>query len=317
MANGFDMQRWLDCVSLAESLTPRELRVLLRLSRYADWSTGNSIRPSMARIAAETGITKRHLIGAKGVPATLVDKGWLVRVREATQNDPAHYRLAVGACRPTFEVTKTVTSGEVTETVTSPESEVTDLVTSEVTKTVTSEVTDLVTSEVTKTVTLSTQDLLKTYSRPTQGTLATEAEDEAVIEAEVIEEAEKAAEDQIETATRLAKHLEARIRENGSTATYTPRWRKAITGLLDRDVKPSTIEYVIDFAVTDEFWSGQISDARSFAKHYDKVAVKAQAAWRRQQQRHRPAWQRHNDDQMARWIAEYGLPSENSRELGT
>lgn len=308
MADGFDMQRWLDCVSLADSLTPRELRVLLRMSRYADYRTGNSIRPSAARVATETGIARRHLMGAGGAISALVEKGWLVRVREATKSAPAHYRLSTGTFRTGFEVNETVTSNEVTVLVTSPESEVTETVTSEVTDLVTSEVTKTVTSEVTKTVTQSTQEQPKNNPENNSLPHAPAAEDEDVIDAEVIDEAEKAAEDAIEIATRLAKHLEARIRANGSTATYTPHWRKAIVSILARPtVRPSTVEYVIDFAATDEWWSGRIYDAASFAKHYDQLAVKAQTEWRRQQAK-RPAWQRSNDEQMAGWIAEHGVP---------
>ena len=287
----FDMQHWLDCVSLADSLTHRELRVLLRMSRYADYSTGNSIWPSAARLADETGIARRHLVGAKGAIATLVEKGWLVRVKEATKRTPAHYRLAIGGHSIATEVTESVTSGEVTKTVTSDDSEVTKTVT----------------SEVTKSVTLSTQDQPKTNPMNNSGRAAPEREGDAdVIDAEIIEEASKTADDEIATATRLAKHLEARIRGNGSTATYTPHWRKAIVGLLARGVRPPTIEYVIDFATADDFWSGAVFDSASFAKHYDQIAVRAQAAWRRNQPR--------VDDQIARWVAEHNV-TDDTKEL--
>ena len=96
----FAMQEWLDAFAGADDLKFREMRVLLALQRYATWSTGGSIRPGHAALAALSGVSVGNLKGRDGVIQSLVDKGWLAKVREASPaGRPAEYRLAFGSHR--------------------------------------------------------------------------------------------------------------------------------------------------------------------------------------------------------------------------
>ena len=111
----FNSREWLDALAGAVDLTLRETRVLLAMSRYANWETGRGCRPSVKTIAEWTGIDIRRLKGADGAVESLVRKGWLVRVADAAQHRPAEYRLSVGCARPRPEVAGLATSEDCTE----------------------------------------------------------------------------------------------------------------------------------------------------------------------------------------------------------
>ena len=120
----FNSREWLDALAGAVDLTLRETRVLLAMSRYANWETGRGCRPSVKTISEWTGIDIRRLKGADGAVESLVRKGWLVRVADAAQHRPAEYRLSVGCARPRPEVAGLATPDSAPEVaeVTTPES---------------------------------------------------------------------------------------------------------------------------------------------------------------------------------------------------
>lgn len=307
----FDYSAWLNAASLADDLTHREFRVLIRLSRYADYKTGGNVRPSITRLSEDVGIFPRHLSGADGVLGSLVAKGWLVKVREHTRRDPAWYRLAYGSHRES-EVTATVTPEpirEVTATVTPAEPEVT--------ATVRSEVTPTVRSEVTATVTQSTQDLPKTTSkniaRPPHATLD-------IVDAEIVPDP-PATHDQVQAliarteatldeAGRLAALLARRLRSNGVPGAAADRkWATAITEILNRGATPAQVEHVINWATAHPFWSGRITDAKALAFHYDAAVSQASAALRQQANGNgggrAPRWQEERNSRHALWAEKY------------
>lgn len=99
-----DPRLWRYLFARATGLTLRETRVLLFMSCEAEWEVDGTWRRrevclGNARIADETGTTIRGLSGSDGVIASVIEKGWLTRVRPHTARHPVHYRLLVGAYR--------------------------------------------------------------------------------------------------------------------------------------------------------------------------------------------------------------------------
>ena len=100
----FDMTSWRRAFALAKGLTFPETRVLLALSCYAHYRTGEEIRPSMATLAEDSNVAVNKIKGSAGVVASLAAKGWIEQVHPATGRRPAEYRLTFGATRRSHEV---------------------------------------------------------------------------------------------------------------------------------------------------------------------------------------------------------------------
>ncbi|MFM9261842.1 hypothetical protein ACKAMS_24710 [Rhodococcus sp. 5A-K4] len=77
----------------------------------------------------------------------------------------------------------------------------------------------------------------------------------------------------------LCERLQQRITETGSkTPTITAKWRTEARLLLDRDKRDlGKALALIDWALADDFWRGNIASMPTFRKQYDRLRIKANA----------------------------------------
>jgi hypothetical protein len=78
----------------------------------------------------------------------------------------------------------------------------------------------------------------------------------------------------------LCKHLQDRVRANGSkgpTAAEAEGWRRAARLMLDKDGRSLTEAHtLIDWCQDDDFWRGNVLSMPKFRKQYDQLRLKAQ-----------------------------------------
>ena len=283
----FDMQHWLWAVVHATGLTKQELVILLCYQRYSNSDTGANAFPSTETLARTTGIHVSDLRGSKGAVQKLVNKGWLVRTREASFGRPAVYRLGYGDHRPIVRGNESPSVGE------SP-------MKGERLHRENASVGETPTSSVGESPTRSTQDLLSDRLNDRR------AEPEPIVQGVIVlDEGDEV--DPDAEARELAEHLADVIGGYASQRpTPTRKWIAAFTDLMSRDnITRRQVEYVIDYLPRDDFWPGVIFDAPKFVEKYDQVSVRAKLAYRKDHTPNRHMDQKQRmDDQKARWRAE-------------
>lgn len=301
----FNSREWLDALAGAVDLTLRETRVLLAMSRYANWETGRGCRPSVKTISEWTGIGIRRLKGADGVVESLVRKGWLVRVADAAQHRPAEYRLSVGCARPRPEVAGLAT----------PESAG---ATSEVAGSATPEDCPEVAGLAPRGGRFGTPEVaglapqrwpVRPPERSLNGyrtELGTEGvrasapatpptlpipdspdEDTDVIDAEVIDDhptppaipaniPDPAR--TIRVAQELAEYAAGQLRAHGSIkAIVSRKTPNAFVELLNLGAREEQIRYAIDYAIGHRHWSGRVTTPEDITHYYDRIVADIRA----------------------------------------
>ena len=340
---GFDLFAWLNAASMADDLTHREFRVLMCMRRYADTNNGGGVRPSMARIAWESGVHVANLRRSTGVVAALARKGWLVQTRPPRQHEPAHYRLSYGSFRGPYvspsaepapalgEAGTAAMEGVVPAATTHSEMAPEGVVATPL------DDGDPIQSESPRHSRVSRHDS-PNYSRTIQTTRtrspkpshasahthahapAREADTPTldIIEAEIIHEpaptptqAATHADQTITDADELSRHLAHNLRAKGAVAASTRKWTAAMAGLIAAGAEPRIVHHVIDFATRDPFWSGIIDSAPRFAAKYDQLAVAAHKTATNARNGHDEPLtyeRRCRDAQEQRWAVMFGPP---------
>ena len=299
----FDMQHWLWAVVHATGLTKQELVILLCYQRYSNSDTGANAFPSTETLARTTGIHVSDLRGSKGAVQKLVNKGWLVRTREASFGRPAVYRLGYGDHRPIVRGNESPSVGESPmkgERLHRENTSVGETPTSSVGETPTSSVGETPTSSVGETPTRSTQDRLSDRLNDRR------AEPEPIVQGVIVFDHGDDVDPDAE-ARELAEQLADVIGGYASQRpTPTRKWIAAFTRLMAREnITRRQVEYVIDYLPRDDFWPGVIFDAPKFVEKYDQVSVRAKLAYRKDHTPNRHMDQKQRmDDQKARWLAE-------------
>lgn len=313
----FNSREWLDALAGAVDLTLRETRVLLAMSRYANWETGRGCRPSTKTIAEWTGIDIRRLKGADGAVESLVRKGWLVRVADAAQHRPAEYRLSVGCARPRPEVAGSATpdrAPEVAGTTTPESAGATSEVAGSATPEKFSEVVGLAprggqfgTPEVAglarqrwpvrppeRSLNVHRTELGTEGERasapatpPTLPIPDSPDEDTDVIDAEVIDEhpaapaAPAAIPDPASVviqAKELAEYAARQLRSHGSLkAICSRKTPNAFAELLNLGARNEQIRFAIDYAIRHRYWSGRITTPEDITHYYDRIVADIRA----------------------------------------
>lgn len=84
-------QEWARAIRDAESVTRTDLAIALVLATYADYRTGENVKPKMRNVARQVGISPSNL--SRGV-GRLLEGGWLARVGTKWGNHKV-FRLAL------------------------------------------------------------------------------------------------------------------------------------------------------------------------------------------------------------------------------
>lgn len=313
----FNSREWHDALAGAVDLTLRETRVLLAMSRYANWETGRGCRPSTKTIAEWTGIGIRRLKGADGAIESLVRKGWLVRVADAAQHRPAEYRLSVGRARPRPEVAGSVTPDRapgVAEPATPESGGATPVVADSATPEKFSEVAGLAprggrfgTPEVAglahqrwpvrppeRSLNGYRTDLgtegVRASAPATPATLPipdSPDEDSDVIDAEVIDEPPAAPaapaaipdpDSVVIQAKELAEYAARQLRSHGSLkAICSRKTPNAFAELLNLGARNEQIRFAIDYAIGHHYWSGRVTTPEDITRNYDRIVADIRA----------------------------------------
>ena len=263
-------------------VTPAEFRVLVTIFNYSD-KRGNNAAPGRSALIADTGLTEKHI---RTCVRALEARGLLLVTEEGGRRNGRPLARGWSLCRDPQSVlsTETDTSEPVLSTAQS----------------------------VLSTPPSERQIKIRLLSDQSEAPAASDD----VIDAEVVPDPAADSKAAIDTASGLARQLAERITANGAPVTPTRVWTAAMSSLIHRNISPSQIAYVIDFATADQFWSGVISDAAKFAEKYDQLAVKASAEYRRQNStRSGPAWKRDRDDQWARWQERYGNTTQDQKAI--
>ena len=314
----FDMQDWLDHASVAAGLTPRETRVLLRMSRYAGYKNGDRVRPSTETLAESLGIHPSHLRGKNGAIGSLCAKGWLVLVSPSRQRQPATYRLAYGAVLsdPSTgggepEVAVLATPGGVSESATSGASGVAAAATPadrepdargiqngslEVSVSYARGIQNG-SLEVSETATRTTYEQRKEQRSEQRRSRAdahepasphdARADGPATVQGVVIDTPQTGtdlatqATRTVQDAKQLSEELAKRLRSRGMANVAADRKSAAaMTALLNNGATPEQISHVIRWVTTEDtsFWAKQVVNAATFCKHYDQIVAEARHA---------------------------------------
>ena len=308
----FDMQAWMDAFAGADDLKFREMRVLLVMQRYATSSTGRDVRPGLAAVAAFSGVSLGNLRGKDGVIQSLVEKGWLVRVREATLTRPAEYALGFGSHRARPVPSPRVREGEgQVDEVGGPQTgdQVPNLGTSPNwggggPQTGAGGGPQTGAGVVPKLGTLPTQDLHKDLHTTLTAREAVDVEVvDAVVEDEptldLVQAAVAKADAQIEAATLLGRRLADSLKDRGIPPAYTRQWTNEMCRILESGATPHQVEYIIDYLPSDTFWSGLVVDAKYFADKYPKLVAAARSHVHKQVNAERPAWMQERERRRA------------------
>ena len=284
-------------------VTPAEFRVLVTIFNYSD-KRGNNAAPGRSALIADTGLTEKHI---RTCVRALEARGLLLVTEEGGRRNGRPLARGWSLCRDPQSVlsTETDTSEPVLSTAQSVLSTAESVLS-------TGESVLSTAQSVLSTPPSERQIKIRLLSDQSEAPAASDD----VIDAEVVPDPAADSKAAIDTASGLARQLAERITANGAPVTPTRAWTAAMSSLIHRNISPSQIAYVIDFATADQFWSGVISDAAKFAEKYDQLAVKATAEYRRQNStRSGPAWKRDRDDQWARWQERYGNTTQDQKAI--